>query len=138
MDLDTKRNQDRTPQKGEQDKDYWSAYVPKHFHEYGNVFSKKQSERMPTRKPYDHPIELVPEASLPRPAKLYPMNLQERNSLDTWIDQELAKGYIKRSRSPTAAPVFFVKKKDGSLRLVQVYRNLNAVTKKNKFPIPRI
>ncbi|KZT11745.1 uncharacterized protein LAESUDRAFT_754304 [Laetiporus sulphureus 93-53] len=44
MDLDTKRNQDRAPQNGEQDKDYWSAYVPKHFHEYGDVFSKKQSE----------------------------------------------------------------------------------------------
>ncbi|KZT10483.1 uncharacterized protein LAESUDRAFT_755979 [Laetiporus sulphureus 93-53] len=44
MGLDTKRNQDRAPQKGEQDKDYWSAYVPKHFHEYGDVFSKKQSE----------------------------------------------------------------------------------------------
>ena len=50
----------------------------------------------------------------------------------------MAKGYICISKSLTAAPVFFVKKKDGTLRLVQDYRALNPVTKKNKFPIPRI
>lgn len=125
-------------EEGKLDKDYWSSKVPEHYHEFGDVFSKKASERMPLRKPYDHPIELVDGASLPRPAKLYPMNLQERNSLDEWIDSELRKGYIRVSKSPTAAPVFFVKKKDGSLRLVQDYRALNAVTKKNKFPLPRI
>jgi hypothetical protein len=117
---------------------YWSQYVPEHYHQYRKVFSKSASERMPTRKPYDHAIDLIPGATLPRPAKLYPMNLQERNSLDEWISGELAKGYIRPSKSSTAAPVFFVKKKDGSLRLVQDYRALNAATKKNKFPIPRI
>jgi hypothetical protein len=66
------------------------------------------------------------------------MNPAERSSLNTWIKEELKKGYIRPSKSSTVAPVFFVKKKDGSLRLVQDYRALNAVTKKNKFPIPRI
>ena len=42
-------------------------------------------------------------------------NTQERNSLDGWIDEQESKGYIRRSKSPAAAPVFFVKKKDGSL-----------------------
>ena len=121
---------------GAKDKDYWSAYVPPEYHQFGDVFSKKASERMPTRKPYDHSIELT--GPLPKPAKLYPLNLQERTSLDGWIDEQLAKGYIRTSKSPTAAPVFFVKKKDGSLRLVQDYRALNTVTKKDKFPIPRI
>lgn len=125
-------------EKKELDKDYWSNLVPKHYQEFGDVFSKKASERMPTRKPYDHPINLIPGATLPKPARLYPLNLQERTSLDEWIDDQLGKGYIRTSKSPTAAPVFFVKKKDGSLRLVQDYRPLNAVTKKNKFPIPRI
>lgn len=125
-------------EEGELDKDYWSSKVPNHYHEFGDVFSKKASDRMPLRKPYDHAIELVDGASLPKPAKLYPMNLQERNTLDEWIEAELAKGYIRPSKSPTAAPVFFVKKKEGTLRLVQDYRALNAVTKKNKFPLPRI
>ena len=138
MDLNTKRNQDTQPTPGEQDKDYWSSYVPTTYHEYGDVFSKKQSEWMLTRKLYDHSIELVPGALLPCLTKLYPTTLQERNSLDTWIDQELAKGYITRSCSPTAAPIFFIKKKDRLLRLVQDYRALNTVTKKNKFPIPQI
>jgi hypothetical protein len=92
----------------------------------------------PTCKVYDHAIELNPGATLPRLLKLYPLNPVERTSLNEWIKDKLAKGYIKPSKSPTAAPVFFVKKKDGSLRLVQDYRTLNAVTKKNKFPIPRI
>ena len=121
---------------GVKDKDYWSKHVPPEYHEFGDVFSKQASERMPVRKPYDHTIELT--GPLPKPAKLYPLNLEERTSLDAWIDEQLAKGYIRTSKSPTAAPVFFVKKKDGSLRLVQDYRALNAVTKKDKFPIPRI
>lgn len=62
----------------------------------------------------------------------------EKQSLDEWLDEELRKGYIRKSKSPLAAPVFFFKKKDGKLRLVQDYRKLNAVTIKNRYPIPRI
>ena len=120
------------------DSDNWKSLVPKEFWEYGDVFSKKKSERMPTRKPYDHAIEFEENASLPKPAKLYPMSPMERNSLDQWIDEELQKGYIRPSKSPIAAPVFFVKKKDGTLRLVQDYRKLNEITVKNRYPIPRI
>ena len=116
----------------------WQTLVPEYLHEYGNVFSKKQSERMPVRKPYDHGIDFEEGASLPRPAKLYPMSPKERNSLDEWIDEESRKGYIRKSKSPLAAPVFFVKKSDGSLRLVVDYRKLNDITIKNRYPIPRI
>ena len=138
--IDTKPNSlpDTAIKPGENDKDYWSAFVPSRYHEFGDVFSKTASERMPTRKPYDHAIELLPGSALPRPAKQYPMTAPERNTLDEWIDDNLRKGYICESKSPTAAPVFFVDKKDGSLRLVQDYQPLNAITKKNRFPIPRI
>jgi hypothetical protein len=123
---------------GKDDKAYWLPHIPKHYHQHGKVFSKLASERMPTCKAYDHAIELNPGATLPRLSKLYPLNPAERTSLDKWIKDKLAKGYIRPSKSPTAAPIFFVKKKDGSLCLVQDYCALNAVTKKNKFPIPRI
>ena len=136
--LDTKRDSKDIPEAKERDKDYWSGLVPDEYHEFGDVFSKRASERMPTRKTYDHPIEILPGKDLPWPAKVYPLNLKERNSLDQWIDEELAKGYIRVSKSPTAAGVFFVPKKDGTLRLCTDYRPLNEVTKCNRFPIPRI
>jgi hypothetical protein len=90
------------------------------------------------RKPYDHSIDFEKDAILPKPAKLYPMSLLEKNSLDKWIEEESAKRYICKSKSPLAAPVFFVKKKEGTLRLVQDYQKLNAITVKNCYPIPWI
>ena len=93
---------------------------------------------MPTRKPYDHGIEFVEGAKLPKPAKIYPLSPKERNSLDEWINEELRKGYIRPSKSPIAAPFFFVKKHDEGLRPVMDYRALNEITVKNRYPIPRI
>ena len=85
------------------------------LYEYGNMFSKHKSERMPLQKPYDHAIDFMEGAKLPKPAKVFLLSLAERNSLDSWIDEELRKGYIRPSTSPIAAPFFFVKKHDGSL-----------------------
>ena len=93
----------------------WKAHVPEWLHEYRNVFSKHKSERILLRKPYDYAIDFMEGAKLPKPAKVYLLSLAERNSLDTWIDEELRKGYIRPSTSLIAAPFFFVKKHDGSL-----------------------
>jgi len=120
------------------DESVWKKLVPKQYWDYGTVFSKKKSERMPTRKSYDHAIEFIEGAQLPKPAKVYPLSPLEKEALNTWIDEELRKGYIRKSKSPIAAPVFFVKKKDGALRLVQNYKKLNDITVKNRYPLPRI
>ena len=88
--------------------------VPEEFQEYLHVFSKAASERMPVPKPYDHPIDLE-DGKTPQYAKVYPMAPAERSAMEEWIDEQLAKGYIRPSKSPAAAPVFFVKKKDGTL-----------------------
>ena len=88
----------------------WKAYVPEWLHKYRNVFSKHKSERMPLQKPYDYAIDFIEGAKLSKPAKVYSLSLVEKNSLDTWIDEELRKGYIRLSTSPIAAPFFFVKK----------------------------
>lgn len=135
--MDTGKWTDEEDEETADQKD-WSKHVAKHLHAYGNVFSKKASERMPTHKVYDHSIEFEKGAPLPRPTKGYPMSPAEQNSLDTWIDEQMVKGYIKKSKSPVAASVFFVKKKDETLRLVQDYRKLNEITTKNRFSIPRI
>lgn len=62
----------------------------------------------------------------------------EMKELKVQLDELLEKGYIRPSSSPWGAPVLFVKKKDGSLRLCIDYRELNSVTIKNKYPLPRI
>ena len=62
----------------------------------------------------------------------------ELTELKTQLQELLDKGLIQPSVSPWGAPVLFVKKKDGSLRLCIDYRELNQVTVKNKYPLPRI
>jgi len=93
----------------------WKAHVPEWLHEYRNMFSKHKPERMPLWKPYNHTIDFIEGAKLPKPAKVYPLEIAERNSLDIWIDEELRKGYICLSTSPIAALFFFVKKHNRSL-----------------------
>ena len=59
----------------------------------------------------------------------------EQKELDFFLEENLHTGRIHPSKSPMAAPVFFIKKKDGSLQLVQDYRVLNFMTVKNKYPL---
>ena len=54
------------------------------------------------------------------------------------LDELLEQGYIQHSLSPFGAPVIFVKKKDGTMRMCIDYRALNKITVKNRYPLPRI
>ena len=78
-------------------------------------------------------IDLVP-GTAPIAKRPYRMSVEELVELKDLLDKE----YIKPSASPWGSPVLFVKKKDGSMRLCIDYRSLNAVTIKNKYPLPRI
>jgi len=62
----------------------------------------------------------------------------EQKELDAFLEENLHTGRIRPSKSPIAASVFFIKKKDGSLRLVQDYHALNSMMVKNKYPLPLI
>nr|VWO97963.1 BZIP domain-containing protein [Ganoderma boninense] len=110
--------------------------VPEEYRAYAKVFSEGESERLPEHKPCDHAIDLKPDAPETIRSKVYPMPVNEQEELDRFLDENLRKGYIVPSKSPIASPVFFVKKKDGKLRLVQDYRKLNDVTVKNRYPLP--
>jgi len=107
------------------------------FHEWIKVFGKKQSERMPTRKLWDHVID-VKEGFVPRKGKVYPLSREEREEVREFVKKQLRKGYIQPLKSPQTAPVFFVGKKDGKKRMVQDYRYLNEWTVKNNYPLPLI
>ncbi|PIL29421.1 hypothetical protein GSI_09473 [Ganoderma sinense ZZ0214-1] len=80
--------------------------VPKQYHEYLPVFSKEASERLPDHGPYDHAIELVPDARMFH-SKVYPLSPSEQVELDKFINENLAKGYIQESKSPMSSPFFF-------------------------------
>jgi len=111
--------------------------VPEKFHRWIKVFRKKQSERMPTRKLWDHAID-VKEGFMLRKGKVYPLSREEREEVREFIKEQLRKGYIWPSKSPQTAPVFFVGKKDGKKRMVQDYQYLNEWTIKNNYPLPLI
>ncbi|CAK5268475.1 unnamed protein product, partial [Mycena citricolor] len=111
--------------------------IPEWAREFEDVFSKESFDNLPERRPWDHAIELVPDAK-PTNCKVYPISPLEQKQLDSFIEEGMATGRIRPSKLPMASPVFFVKKKDGSLRFVQDYRALNAMTVKNRYLLPLI
>ena len=114
-----------------------SHQVPRVYHEYLDVFSEAQANTLPPHRKYDLEIPLTPGATLPW-GPIYSMSGVELATMKEYVRKYLANGFIRPSKSPAAAPVMFVKRPDGKLRLVVDYRALNAVTVKNRFPLPLI
>ena len=114
-----------------------AEHIPPHLHDFHSVFSKESFDKLPDPKPWDHAIELLPDATA-KSCKVYPLSASEQRELDAFLKENMDSGRIRPSKSPMAAPVFFVKKKDSTLRFVQNYRQLNAMTVKNKYPLPLI
>jgi len=108
--------------------------MPEKFHLWIKVFGKKQSERMLTRKMWDHAIK-VKERFVLRKGKVYLLSREEREEVCEFIREQLKKGYIRLSKSLQMAPVFFVGKKNGKKRMVQDYWYLNEWTVKNNYPL---
>jgi hypothetical protein len=104
--------------------------------EFLDVFPKDLSG-MPPDRDVEFIIELQP-GTTPISRRLYKMTPKELAELKVQLNELLDKGYIHPSSSPWGCPALFVKKKDQSLRLCVDYQPLNAVTVKNKYPLPRI
>src|SRR5690606_6759717 len=111
--------------------------IPYEFSEFKELFKDKEIGTLPPHRPYDHTIPLEPGKTAPF-GPLYTLSQAELKELYNYIQENLEKGFIRRSESPAGAPVLFVKKKDGSLRLCVDYRALNKVTVKNRCPLPLI
>jgi len=111
--------------------------LPAYVAEFQSVFAKEDFDILPEHRKWDYAIELIPGAE-PKSLKVYPLSPLEQMELDAFLEENLHTRRIRPSKSPIAALVFFIKKKDGSLRLVQDYRALNAVTVKNRYPLPLI
>ncbi|MBW0566860.1 hypothetical protein O181_106575, partial [Austropuccinia psidii MF-1] len=99
-----------------------------------DIFSKVKAEKHPPHCTCDHHIKL--EGLLPPVGVIYYLSNNESETLWAYIPENVEKGFIRPSSSSTGAPVLFVKKKDGSLCLCVDYCKINAVTRKNRYPVP--
>jgi len=111
--------------------------VPPEYHDYADVFSKAKASELPPHRDYDLKIDLE-EGTSPPLGTLYSLSPVELSTLQTFIDENLNTGFIRPTTSSHAAPVLFVRKKDGSLRLCVDFRGLNKITKKDRYPLPLI
>jgi hypothetical protein len=112
--------------------------IPEEYKEFSSVFDNEASQRVPPSREWDHAIDLKPGAPDALDCKVYPMTREEDGELEKFLDEMVANGYIRPSKSLYASPFFFVKKKDGKLRPVQDYRRLNSHTVRNQYPLPLI
>ena len=103
--------------------------------EFVDVFAPLPVGLPPARK-VDHAIKLEPWAE-PAWRPTYRMSPLELQEVKKQLDDLLAKGWIQPSVSPYGAPILFVRKKEGSLRMCVDYRALNKQTIKNRYPLPR-
>ena len=114
------------------------ASVPAEYQSFKQLFSEEDSQRFPPSRVWDHAIDLKQGTPNTIDCKVYPMAQHEDKALEEFLDEQLAKGYIRPSKSQYASSFFFIKKKDGKLRPVQDYRRLNQHTVHNQYPLPLI
>ena len=101
------------------------------------LVKKAIADVLPPHQQYDHKITLK-EGFMPPFGPIYSLPIPELKALREWLDENLSKGFIRASLSPAGAPIQFVQKSDGSLRLCVDYRGLNGGMIKNRYPLPLI
>ena len=111
--------------------------LPLKYQDFEDVFSKKECETVPEGAGVTHAIDLE-EGTEPPHGPIYALSERELRILRNYLAEKEAIGWIRRSKSPAGAPILFVPKSDGSLRLCVDYRALNKVTVKNRHPLPLI
>lgn len=111
--------------------------LPPEILDFSDVLAAGDVAGRPLPEGVDYAINLEADQRPPfRP--LYNLSARELEVLREYLDQALKNGWIQRSESEAGTPILFVLKKDGSLRLYVDYRGLNAITKKNRHPLPLI
>ena len=112
--------------------------LPRQYWEFAEVFTKSASNKLPPhREKVDHNIVLEAENNL-TPSPLYSMSLEQLELVKAYLEDHLKKGFIVPSNAPYASPVLFAKKPGGGWRFCIDYQKLNAITKKDRYPLPLI
>lgn len=102
------------------------------YHDYLEMFETSKSNVLPPHRPYDFRVDLLPGAT-PQAGRIIPLSPKETEVLHEMLEKGLNNG---TTTSPWAALVLFTGKKDGNLCPCFDYRKLNALTVKNKYPLP--
>jgi len=105
--------------------------------EYTDIFSKERADTLPDHRSYNLKIDLENGAEPPL-SQMYSLSQTEVQVLCTFLDENLRIGFIHPSKAGHGAPILFVKKKDGSLRLYVDFCGLNHLMKKDRYPLPLI
>ena len=105
--------------------------------QYKDVLTAELPKTLPPQRSIDHKIPTIP-GSIPPVKAPYRMNATQLAELKQQLQELEACGFIRPSQSPYGAPVIFVAKKDGTLRMCMDYRSLNKITIKKKYPLPLI
>ena len=107
--------------------------IPTEYSDFANVFSPKLASELAKHTGInDHAINLVDDWQPPY-GPIYSLGLVELETLKTYIETNLANGFIKPSKSPARAPIFLDKKPNSSLQLYVDYQGLNNLTIKNQY-----
>lgn len=114
------------------------ARIPVKYHSEIEVFVKQDADKLRHHGPEDHQIHLTEGATPPFARNYRPMSAQELDAVKKYIDENLAKNFIRPSSSRAASPILLVRKPGGGIRVCVDYRALNEITIKNRYPIPLI
>ena len=109
--------------------------VPNEYHDFLPPFEEAVANQLPPHCQSDDTIPLK-DGFQPPFGPLYSLSRFELEALKAWLEENLKRGFIRASSSPSGAPMLFVKKQDGSLRLCVDYRGRNEGTIKNRYPLP--
>lgn len=111
--------------------------LPSEYTDLVEAFSKVKASKLPPHRANDCAIDLLPGTTPPK-GRIFPLSQPESEAMRKYIDEELSKGFIRPSTSPSSAGFFFIKKKDGGLRPCIDYQGLNDITIKFRYPIPLV
>jgi hypothetical protein len=105
--------------------------------EFADVFPDELPDSLPPHRNVTHAIP-TKDDTIPPVRPLYRLSPAEKEEVVRVLADLTRKGFIEASTSPYASPILFVRKKEGTLRMVVDYRGINKLTIKNKYPLPRI
>ena len=113
--------------------------LPSEYQDFEDLFKEKKEEiALPEYKLWNYEISIEDGKTPNHYRGLIPLSKKEKDFLKDYIEKYLAKGFIRPSKSLIVYGILFAPKKNGSLRPYIDYRKLNAITKKNRYPLSRI